>query len=78
MKNTKKEPTFEQAMSRLEEIVLLLENGGAPLDETMELYTEGAKLSALCAARLDKAEQTIITVGGEHADKADKKEESKQ
>ena len=78
MKSTKKEMTFEQAMERLEEIVSLLENGGAVLDDTMELYTEGAKLASFCSERLEKAEQTIKQVGGESATKADKKEESKQ
>ena len=33
--------TFEQAMQRLEEIVSLLEDGKAPLNESMALFEEG-------------------------------------
>jgi len=61
-------------MARLEEIVSLLENGGAPLDETMSLYAEGAKLAAECSSKLEKAEQTIARVDSQ---KAEKKDETK-
>ena len=33
--------TFEQAMQRLEEIVSLLEDGKAPLNERMAMFEEG-------------------------------------
>lgn len=59
MKGEKKGTTFETAMTRLEEILRLLEDGGAPLDQTMSLYEEGAKLAALCAKRLGEAGQTV-------------------
>ena len=67
----KKKPTFEEAMSRLEEIVDLLEKGDAPLEQAMALFEEGAKLLRECTARLDQAEQkvTLLTVdqdGQEH------------
>ena len=56
--------TFEQAMQRLEEIVSLLEDGKAPLNESMALFEEGTKLSACLSQLLDTAEQkvTMITV----------------
>lgn len=56
--------TFEQAMQRLEEIVSLLEDGKAPLNESMALFEEGTKLSAYLSQLLDAAEQkvTMITV----------------
>ena len=56
--------TFEQAMQRLEEIVSLLEDGKAPLNESMALFGEGTKLSAYLSQLLDTAEQkvTMITV----------------
>lgn len=62
MKSEKKTQTFEEAMSRLEEIVGLLEDGGADLEDTMKLYTEGAKLAAFCSQKLKKAEQLISKV----------------
>ncbi len=56
--------TFEQAMQRLEEVVSLLEDGKAPLDESMALFEEGTKLSAYLSKMLDTAEQkvTMVTV----------------
>ena len=50
---------FEDAMSRLQEIVVRLEEGEAPLAEAMALFEEGAKLSALCYNTLDRAEQKV-------------------
>ncbi|HEX2938506.1 MAG TPA: exodeoxyribonuclease VII small subunit [Ruminiclostridium sp.] len=64
MKNDKKDMTFEKAISRLEEIISLLEDGGAPLDETMALYAEGAKLAAVCSEKLEKAEQIVKKADG--------------
>lgn len=54
-----KKLTFEQAMARLEEIVIQLEQGDRPLDSALSLYEEGAKLMKQCAAMLDKAEQKV-------------------
>lgn len=54
-----KKPTFEQAMSRLEEIVALLERGDRPLEESLTLFEEGTKLMKHCSAILDKAEQKV-------------------
>lgn len=53
------EKTFETQMTRLEEIVRLLEKGEAPLDASMKLFEEGAKLSAALGKLLDKAEQKV-------------------
>ena len=50
---------FEQAMSRLEEIVRSLENGSATLDESLKLYEEGICLVRTCSAKLDEAEAKI-------------------
>lgn len=50
---------FEDQMKRLEEIVLTLEKGEAPLDTLLSLYTEGAGLVKACNELLDNAEQTI-------------------
>lgn len=50
---------FEEAMSRLQEIVSQLESGEESLESSMKLFEEGAKLSARCYEMLDKAEQKI-------------------
>ena len=51
--------TFEEAMQKIEEVVSKLENGGATLDETVELYKQGTELSVLCNKMIDEAEQKI-------------------
>ena len=52
--------TFEQAMTRLEQIVATLESGRCTLDESMKLFEEGAKLTAFCQKALKSAEQKIV------------------
>ncbi len=62
-----KKINFEQAMTRLEEIVSALEKGEAPLEESLTLFEEGSKLLRQCTALLDKAEQKVckLTSAGE-------------
>lgn len=47
--------SFEQALERLEQIVQQLESGQAPLERSIELYEEGARLKAHCETRLEAA-----------------------
>lgn len=53
------EMKFEDAMKRLGEIVRMLENGEASLDESIALFEEGIKLSKRCTDLLEKAEQKV-------------------
>ncbi|MGX8178058.1 exodeoxyribonuclease VII small subunit [Exiguobacterium artemiae] len=53
------EQSFESALERLEEIVELLEEGEAPLEQAMKLYEEGVKLTAFCQGKLSTAEQRL-------------------
>ncbi len=57
--NKKKEPSFESALARLEEIVRALNGGDAPLDKSLALFEEGVGLVKLCSSRLDEAEQRV-------------------
>lgn len=54
--------TYEAAVKRLQEIVKALENGGLPLEESVKLFEEGAKLAKFCNNELKKAEQKIIAL----------------
>ena len=56
------ELTYEKAIARLEEIVSVLENGKAGLEETIALYDEGLKLATFCDDALNTAKQKIITI----------------
>lgn len=57
----RKKLTFENAMESLEEIVQQLETGDIPLNDLIDKYNEGMKLSAFCLSELNKAEQIINT-----------------
>lgn len=57
-----KKMTFEQALGRLEEIVALLEKGDAPLDQSLELYEEGAALVRRCNTALEQAERRVTVL----------------
>lgn len=59
---------FEEAMSRLQEIVTRLESGEEPLEISIKLFEEGAKLSALCYETLDKAQQKVTELTGIDSD----------
>ena len=50
----------EENMSRLEEIVSLLERGDATLGDSMALFEEGTKLVNACRKELDTAEQKVV------------------
>ena len=58
--DTKNELTFEQATSRIDEIVTSLEKGDAELEKSLSLFEEGVKLIETCGMMLDKAEQTVV------------------
>jgi exodeoxyribonuclease VII small subunit len=63
MPNQVKKPApqanFEQAMSRLEEIVETMESGDLALEDLIVRYEEGMKLVKICQERLASAEERI-------------------
>ncbi len=69
-----KELTFEQAMTRLEEIVSLLDSGKCTLDDSLKLFEEGTALTALCARQLKTAEQKIVKLTDSNAEPVEKGE----
>ena len=52
--------SFEESLSRLEEIVRHLEKGDMPLNESLALYEEGTALITACSRMLDEAEQKVV------------------
>jgi exodeoxyribonuclease VII small subunit len=50
---------FEDALTRLEEIVEKLEEGDLPLEESLSAFEEGIKLSRVCAKLLNEAERKV-------------------
>ena len=55
-----KKMTFEQQITRLEEIVSSLEQGDVQLADSLALFEEGTKLIAACTKQLDQAEQQVV------------------
>jgi exodeoxyribonuclease VII small subunit len=53
------EPSFEQVLERLAELVGQLEGGDLPLERSLMLFEEGIRLSRLGARRLDHAERRV-------------------
>lgn len=54
-----KKIAFEDALQRLDELAAMLENGKAPLDESLKIFEEGVKLVRECKKQLDEAEQKV-------------------
>ena len=56
----KESMTFEQSVTRLEEIVRQMENGDVALEEALKLFEEGTALAASCNKLLDNAELKVL------------------
>lgn len=54
--------TFEQAISKLEQIVKDMETGDLPLEQTLKKFEEGVKLSKFCSTKLDETEKKITVL----------------
>lgn len=62
----KERPSFEDALTRLEEIVSELEDESISLEESIKLYEEGIALSNICTETLEEAELRIKKVHEQH------------
>ena len=62
------EPTFEEALARLEEIVHQLESGDVGLAEALVRYEQGVAHLKRCYELLERAEQKIELLSGVDAD----------
>jgi exonuclease VII small subunit len=51
--------TFNQNITRLEEITTMLENGDCELEKAMELYTEGVEIINSCTKTLNEAKLKV-------------------
>ncbi|SMC85498.1 exodeoxyribonuclease VII small subunit [Papillibacter cinnamivorans] len=55
-----KKLSFEDSITRLEQIVKLLEKGDARLEDSLALFEEGTGLLRRCGTMLDNAEQKVV------------------
>ena len=57
--------TFEQAYKELEAIVMQLEQGDLPLEQSIALHTRGQKLATFCNKTLEEAELKVRQIDTE-------------
>ena len=59
---SQKNPTFEENMQRLEQIVRAMERGEVPLEESLKLFQEGTELVRRCGKLLDEAQLQVTKI----------------
>ena len=59
---SKKEPSFEEAMARLEAIVAELEGEDRGLEKQFALFQEGMELARFCDRKLAEVEKSVEIV----------------
>jgi exodeoxyribonuclease VII small subunit len=59
MSKVQKRTGFEEALARLQKIIVALESESTPLQESVRLYEEGIGLVEECARTLSEAQATL-------------------
>lgn len=59
---SQKNPTFEENIQRLEQIVRAMERGEVPLEESLKLFQEGTELVRSCGKLLDEAQLQVTKI----------------
>jgi exodeoxyribonuclease VII small subunit len=59
VESTQAKPSFEEALTKLENIVESMESGDVPLADLLARFEQGTKLLQICEARLKDAELKI-------------------
>ncbi|GAB6091911.1 exodeoxyribonuclease VII small subunit [Furfurilactobacillus curtus] len=70
-KSDEVQPTFEENLTRLQEIVTQLEQGDVPLETALTQFQAGVKLSQQLQETLTKAEKTLTQVMNDDGQTAD-------
>lgn len=60
--------TFEENLTRLNDIVGQLENDKLPLEKALEFYKEGIDLSVDCKKSLESAKLSVKAMNGDNSD----------
>lgn len=60
--------TFEENLTRLNDIVGQLENDKLPLEKALVLYKEGIDLSVDCKKSLESAKLSVKAMNGDNSD----------
>ena len=65
------QPTFEESLQELEQIVTRLEKGDVPLEEALAAFQKGMTLSKQCQETLTNAEETLTKMMQENGQETD-------
>ena len=71
---SKEKQSFEEMMQELENIVQKLDNETASLEESLDLYQRGMKLSTACDTTLKDAEKKVNKLMQEEAEEQENEE----
>ncbi len=71
----KKNKSFEESLTNLEEIVKELEAGNVELDKAIEKYTEAMKLAKYCQDKITNATEQVNKILNENNELEDFKAE---
>lgn len=66
---------FEDALTQLEEIIKELEKGELSLDETLQIFEEGIRMSTICSKQLKEAELKVEKCSQKYKSSVDVEEE---
>ncbi|WP_430612024.1 exodeoxyribonuclease VII small subunit [Enterococcus sp. DIV0876] len=64
-------PTFEESLQELEQIVTRLEQGDVPLEEALTAFQQGMVLSKQCKDTLSNAEKALTKMMTESNEEVD-------
>ncbi|MDR2504865.1 MAG: exodeoxyribonuclease VII small subunit [Oscillospiraceae bacterium] len=70
-----KQPTFEEGLEQLEQIVTLMETGELSLADTLEKYEQGVKLAKGLKDMLDYSEKQLVILKAKQQEDARPSEE---
>lgn len=73
---SEKQLSFDEAMSRLQEVVNQLDNSDLSLEDSISLFEEGLRLSSQCNKKLKEFEEKIESITDEYQVKEDLNHES--
>lgn len=65
-KKDKKEKSFEENILELENLVKTLETGNCPLDDAINMFTEGMRLAKACGDKLATATEKVNKILAEN------------
>lgn len=71
---SKEKQSFEEMMQELENIVQKLDNETVSLEESLDLYQRGMKLSTACDTTLKDAEKKVNNLMQEEAEEQENEE----